>query len=981
MTIQRLRSFLPFMPSLMLAALIVLGLPALSAAQLACPPDGDVDQSGSVTAEDALLVFQQALGLAQLSACQQVIADVFPQPAAPDGAITASDALCIFQEALSLPSCLDIPSPANQPPVADAGLDQTVVANTWVTLAGSGTDQDGTVVSYSWEQTNGPSVTLSSAAGATATFVAPDVSMDESLTFRLTVTDDDGATGSDVVVVTVQPGNQPPMVDAGVDQSADAGTIVVLSGTASDPDGTIASYLWEQTGGTMVALSAATNATAMFTAPDVSADETLTFQLTVTDNGGATDSDDVRVTVQASPAEITLAGAITNHSTGAVIPGALIRVTQHADGAAQELGTAMTDTDGFYAIALTPISGRATVAAEAEDFVPQSVVVNLMEDMDSATADLAMVPVDVAHSFQPTQDTDIMKGDRFLVEVPANSLMTAAGNAPVGDVMAMVTNLDASSDPAVMPGDFMSAAGTTGASGPIESFGAMNMMFRDANGEPLNLSSGQEASVSIPLAGRRDPQGAPETMPLFYWSDERGQWIEEGEAVLEEVTPGKWAYVGTVRHFSTWNADKRYETIWLRGCVKDGDGNPAAFVRVTARGRDYIGSSSVRTDAQGRFDIPVRRDSEVLLTAVDGVHRDSRALFTGSVSRTLTTCLTLMPARCASYVPGAVPERIVVRETTITGPEGLSASGLDVDNASINWRWVVAPIPEPAPPGRLDPNNGVFVAAKAVDIQGPDGLTALGYTIREVANPPNVSGLDQGWNYRRNSDGAKDGLQIYVRGEDISVEYWESGEKLSSASYSDGNPDGWFYSYVNGEKEGIQYYFYGDDDATRRFSFEHRCAGTRHGRTGEYLNGSPDGHLYSYVNGEKEGVQNYISDNYWSFETRSAGTRHGPSGSYLRGEPDGWFYSYVNGEKEGVQNYISDNYWSFDLRHARPGRGMVPLGRISAVCGTVGLAHTQTAAAVAHGPTIVVVRRPIPSGTEAGLSPSGEDVAASYLSY
>ena len=73
----------------------------------ACQPDGDVDRSGGVTAADALLAFQQALGLTDLDACQRSTADVFPQPADPDGDITASDALCIFQKALSLPSCLD----------------------------------------------------------------------------------------------------------------------------------------------------------------------------------------------------------------------------------------------------------------------------------------------------------------------------------------------------------------------------------------------------------------------------------------------------------------------------------------------------------------------------------------------------------------------------------------------------------------------------------------------------------------------------------------------------------------------------------------------------------------------------------------------------------------------------------------------------------------------------------------------------------
>ena len=76
-------------------------------ARQACQPDGDVDQSGDVTAADALLAFQQALGLADLDACQFTIADVFPLPSMQDGDITASDALCIFQKALSLPSCLD----------------------------------------------------------------------------------------------------------------------------------------------------------------------------------------------------------------------------------------------------------------------------------------------------------------------------------------------------------------------------------------------------------------------------------------------------------------------------------------------------------------------------------------------------------------------------------------------------------------------------------------------------------------------------------------------------------------------------------------------------------------------------------------------------------------------------------------------------------------------------------------------------------
>ena len=202
MRIQRLQRFLPF---LMLLALVVMGVPTLSDAQPTCPPDGDVDQNGSVTAADALLAFQQALSLAQLNACQRTIADVFPQPATPDGSITASDALCIFQKALSLPSCLDTLPSSNQPPVVDAGPDQAVDAGVMVFLPGTGNDPDGAIASYAWTQTGGTTVSLTGSDAATAVFVAPEVSVDETLTFRLTVRDDAGAHASDEVRVTVHP--------------------------------------------------------------------------------------------------------------------------------------------------------------------------------------------------------------------------------------------------------------------------------------------------------------------------------------------------------------------------------------------------------------------------------------------------------------------------------------------------------------------------------------------------------------------------------------------------------------------------------------------------------------------------------------------------------------------------------------------------------------------------------------------------------
>lgn len=93
----------------------------------------------------------------------------------------------------------------NQKPVADAGDEQTVDARSQAGLSGSGTDSDGTIATYAWEQTAGATVTITAADTPAPTFTAPDVSDAEVLTFKLTVTDDGGKTASDTVDVTVAP--------------------------------------------------------------------------------------------------------------------------------------------------------------------------------------------------------------------------------------------------------------------------------------------------------------------------------------------------------------------------------------------------------------------------------------------------------------------------------------------------------------------------------------------------------------------------------------------------------------------------------------------------------------------------------------------------------------------------------------------------------------------------------------------------------
>jgi PKD repeat protein len=99
----------------------------------------------------------------------------------------------------------------NTPPVADAGADQTVDEGDLVTLDGSFIDPDTgdthTVLWHLEESTNGQAVPDSTED--TLTFTPNDNGV---YTFSFTVTDSQGATGSDTVVITAN--NVPPVVSA-----------------------------------------------------------------------------------------------------------------------------------------------------------------------------------------------------------------------------------------------------------------------------------------------------------------------------------------------------------------------------------------------------------------------------------------------------------------------------------------------------------------------------------------------------------------------------------------------------------------------------------------------------------------------------------------------------------------------------------------------------------------------------------------------
>lgn len=233
----------------------------------------------------------------------------------------------------------------NMAPVVQAGPDATLtLPSSTAILNGSATDSDGTIKSYSWTKLSGPSGNLS---GATTSTLTAWKLVEGTYIFRLTVTDDDGATGYDDVKVVVNGSptyNAAPAVTAGSDINLVLpSSTAFCTATASDSDGSIVSYQWTKVSGPAANMSGATTSTLQAWRL---VEGSYVFRVTVKDDDGATAYDDVKVVVSGSNIAPTV-------SAGPDIRLVLPSTTAYCVGTA-------SDSDGTIAsYTWTKISGPA----------------------------------------------------------------------------------------------------------------------------------------------------------------------------------------------------------------------------------------------------------------------------------------------------------------------------------------------------------------------------------------------------------------------------------------------------------------------------------------------------------------------------------------------------------------------------------------------------------------------------------------------
>lgn len=232
--------------------------------------------------------------------------------------------------------------------------------------------------------------------------------------------------------------------------------------------------------------------------------------------------------------------------------------------------TTMTNDQGAFSFTDISVPGnRCVVKATRDGFFPATRAHKPIKNGHHEVR-LVMMPQTVTHHFESTAGIDASLDNGSLVSIQPNSLLTQNGTEYSGAVAMSVRYLDptAGNFGVIVPGGDMVARRDDETTSILYSYGILRVVMTSAAGELLQLSEGKSATITmdIPDAQLGD---APATIPLWYFDEEAGVWIEDGSATREGDK-----YVGTVTHFTDWNCDSDTEGATIIGRLVDCNGNP-----------------------------------------------------------------------------------------------------------------------------------------------------------------------------------------------------------------------------------------------------------------------------------------------------------------------------------------------------------------------------------------------------------------------
>lgn len=186
-------------------------------------------------------------------------------------------------------------------------------------------------------------------------------------------------------------------------------------------------------------------------------------------------------------------------------------------------------------------------------------------------ATIVLMRNDPTHTFDASAGINATLFNGCEVKIPANGLVTADGSAYDGQVNMSVRYLDPSKGNfgVLVAGGDMLAKREDNSTSILYSFGILRVTMTSPGGQELQLASGKTSSITMSIPDDM-LASAPQTIPLWYFDEVKGYWVEEGSATKQGNK-----YIGSVSHFTDWNCDEPKGFATIIGRLVDCNGKPA----------------------------------------------------------------------------------------------------------------------------------------------------------------------------------------------------------------------------------------------------------------------------------------------------------------------------------------------------------------------------------------------------------------------
>ncbi|MGC8739551.1 MAG: astroprincin family protein [Candidatus Hydrogenedens sp.] len=276
-----------------------------------------------------------------------------------------------------------------------------------------------------------------------------------------------------------------------------------------------------------------------------------------------------------------------------------------------------SEQTGLYIIENVP-KGTYVLSVTKEGYAPYSVEVEVGNILPVTVNVILVKQIKIQEVPNIENGATVKDPQGNGIEIPPNSVFDELGNLVVGPVDVYITPLDFSqpNDILAFPGGFQGVSTSKqGERVDLESFALADFTIKQ-NGKKVLLDTSAKADnpseITLDLPDD-SPLNAGEEVPLWYFDEEKGVWVESGKGTVYNDGGNKY-YKASVQHLTWWNCDAPItDKTCIQGYIKDKEGKPVVGAVIKAIGVSYNGVTVVYSDITGFFCVNVKGNSKVTI--------------------------------------------------------------------------------------------------------------------------------------------------------------------------------------------------------------------------------------------------------------------------------------------------------------------------------------------------------------------------------